>query len=641
MLKMKRILLTVFCCLAAMGVSAQEIMSPDGHIRFSVTCADTLSYTVSYDGKTLITPSVLGFELKDEALLGRGMTVAKRKTFTEEHERWTPVVKNRHAVVDITWNRMLLTFAEPGDARRQMQLEVKAFDEGVAFRYHLYGNATLTDRAITRELTEFSIPEGSQAYVANHEHFVSSQEKEFVKMPASAMTQDMLAGLPLLVEVSPDAWLAITEANIDDYPGFHIRHVGGRLTTCLAPWPGEAEDSGVKARFGDDCWTPWRVVLIGKSAGRFMESEIIRTLNPPCQLTDTSWIRPGLCAWDHWWSGEVKMETPVIKEYINLAAKEHWPYMLIDWQWYGPFNKPEADITTPASQLDWQTILSYAKQKGVQLWLWLYSSDANRNDAYKKAFPLYHKWGIAGVKIDFMDREDQYMVNWYRRIVAEAAKNHLMIDLHGAYKPDGIERTYPNFLTREGVMGNEYNKWGDGLTAEHNVKLAYTRVVAGPMDYTPGGFLNVARKDYKAQTPTLVPNTRAAELSKFIIYESPFTVVCDHPKHILGQVGADFLSALPSEWDDTRFLQGTPDTFVALARRHGDIWYVGVMNDSEKRTVMLDMRWLGDGTYAVESWTDGNTPADAVHKTTNLKAGRQLKVKLSSNGGAVFRITRR
>lgn len=275
------------------------------------------------------------------------------------------------------------------------------------------------------------------------------------------------------------------------------------------------------------------------------------------------------------------------------------------------------------------------------MWLWLYSRDANRNDAYKKAFPLYHKWGIAGVKIDFMDREDQYMVNWYRRIVAEAAKNHLMIDLHGAYKPDGIERTYPNFLTREGVMGNEYNKWGDGLTAEHNVKLAYTRMVAGPMDYTPGGFLNVARKDYKAQTPTLVPNTRAAELSKFIIYESPFTVVCDHPKHILGQVGADFLNALPSEWDDTRFLQGTPDTFVALARRHGDIWYVGVMNDSEKRTVMLDMRWLGDGTYAVESWTDGNTPADAVHKTTNLKAGRQLKVKLSSNGGAVFRITRR
>jgi alpha-glucosidase len=206
---------------------------------------------------------------------------------------------------------------------------------------------------------------------------------------------------------------------------------------------------------------PWRVLMIGETPGTLIESEIIQNLNEPCAIKDPSWIKPGMCAWDHWWSGEVKMEMPVIRQYIDLASSMGWPYMLVDWQWYGKFNDPGADITKWAPQIDMPEIIRYAASKNVKIIVWLYSSDANRNSAFRKAFPLYRQWGLAGIKIDFMDRDDQQMVNWYRDIIKCTAENHLLVDFHGAYKPDGIIRTWPNMITREGVMGNEYYKFSE------------------------------------------------------------------------------------------------------------------------------------------------------------------------------------
>jgi alpha-glucosidase len=384
--------------------------------------------------------------------------------------------------------------------------------------------------------------------------------------------------------------------------------------------------------------------MIGDSPGRLIESEIIQNLNPPCAIADPSWIKPGLSAWDHWWSGEVKMEMPVIKEYIDFASEMGWPYMLVDWQWYGPFNQAEADICTPAPQINMPEILSYAYSKNVRLWLWLYSTDVNRNDAYKKAFPLYRKWGVAGIKIDFMDRDDQEMVNWYRDIIRCAADHHLLVDFHGAYKPDGIIRTWPNMLTREGVMGNEYYKFGKRMSPEHNVKLAYTRMLAGQMDYTPGGFNNVTAEDFKEQTPTLVANTRAAELAKFVIYESPYTVFCEHPKYVLGKPGVDFLQLVPSVWDDIRFLSGDPDTYVALAKQSGDLWYIGVLNNSQEREVTLSTAFLPAGKYTIRIWEDAkdaNTKPQNIKKITEtIKAGKPLKVKMAKAGGYVAVIIR-
>ena len=239
-----------------------------------------------------------------------------------------------------------------------------------------------------------------------------------------------------------------------------------------------------------------------------------------------------------------------------------------------------------------------------------------------------------------MDRDDQQMVNWYHDIIKCAAENHLMVDFHGAYKPDGIIRTWPNMITREGVMGNEYYKFSDKMSPEHNVKLAFTRMLAGQMDYTPGAFLNVTREQYKQQTPAVVWNTRAAELSKFVIYESPLTVVCDHPDNILNKAGADFLKIVPVVWDDIKYLGGYPGNFVAIAKRSGETWFIGVMNNSIGKSINLKLDFLPAGSYAAEIWADTKNsdkdPKELNKANKAVKAGDEIKVTMAKNGGSVL-----
>lgn len=628
-----------------LSLAAQKIdvTSPDGKLVMTVDCDSSLSYNVRYDNRTVVATSPMGFEFDNERPMASGFSLLSSPVVESKSETWYPVVKNKHDKVEIDWNETVLSLKEKEGDMRRIDISVRVYNEGVAFRYTLFGGANPGDRKIIRELTGFSIPKPAKAWVAEYlPHYRNAQEGEFIVNDIDSISANTVAALPLLIEEENGDFVAITEAYIDNFPGFYI---GGSdndpdghslLTTKLAPLPGQKED-GIKALFNEEISTPWRIIFAGHNPGRFIESEIIHSLNPPCAIKDPSWIKPGLSAWDHWWSGEVKMETDTIKKYIDMAAAQGWPYMLIDWQWYGPFNRPEADITKPAPQIDMPGILDYAKSKGVKCWLWLYCSDVNRNDAYKKAFPLYNKWGIAGVKIDFMDRDDQEMVNWYRDIISSAAENKLMIDLHGSYKPDGIDRTYPNMLTREGVMGGENYKWSKNMTPEHNITLAFTRMLAGHMDYTPGGFINVTAEEFKNQSPTLVSNTRSAELSKFVIYDSPFTVVCEHPDNLLGQPGADFMQTVPTVWDDTRFLSGYPGEYVAIAKRDGDRWFVGALNNSKRRDIELDLDFLPQGKYNLEFWADtkqsDRKPTRLEHKTISIDSNKPLKVSMAKAGG--------
>lgn len=635
--KISTLVLTV-CSSLVLSASAADlsVASPKGEIVFGVETEGALGYTISYRGKELIGRSALGFDFRDEKPMAEGFQVIGEPKVAEGLvAAWKPVVSTRHSDVRLVYNRLVVPLQETGGERRRMDLTIHVYDGGAAFRYTLYGSAKPGERLILNERTSFRVPETSFAWVGHNAHggFTGSQESRFVKTPVTEMKADSWCLVPLLVEVDRSNYLALLSANLDNYPGFLVDWREGALSTRLVPSPAEGKD-GVKARFDERFETPWRVVLIGDNPGSFIESEIVHALNPPCAIADTSWIKPGMSAWDHWWSGEVKMEMPVIKEYIDLAAKQGWPYMLIDWQWYGPFNKAHADITKPAPQLDMPALIAYAKARNVRLWLWLYSSDVTRNDAFRTAFPLYAQWGIAGVKIDFMDRYDREMVNWYRRITACAAENRLMVDFHGAYVSDGLERTYPNLLTREGVLGEEYAKFSEKVTPEHNVTLAFTRLIAGQMDYTPGGFLNVAQGAHKSQRPTLVMNTRTAELAKFVIYESAWTVCCEHPKYLLGQPGAEFLREVPTVWDDVRFLGGYPDEWVALARRRGKAWYVAVMGGAAAREVTLDLSSLKSGT-TYRFWKDGEKPTDTVLGAAELPADRQLTVRLAPGGGFV------
>lgn len=658
---MRKALILSATVLQCMGLQAEtyEVTSPNGDIAVRINNEMALTYSVTYKGDTVIGTSHMGFELKNETPMTGNFRVRETPKIEAKTEEWTPVVKNKHKEISVPYNAINLELQERDGQYRKMGLEMRVMDDGIAFRYTLYGIPVLGNRQITRELTSYAIPQGASlwipdfAYDAEHP-YKSSQEGVFRKTAIQAISDTAHAGLPGLIEIDSQHYLAITEAYLDNYPAFYLGHQQDfaseqnydLLTTKLTPIWGE-EENGVKARFAEEQNTSWRVVMIGDNPGKFIESEMVQALNPPCQIEDAcDWVKPGLCAWDHWWSGEVKMEQPVIEQYIDLAAAEKWPYMLIDWTWYGPYCQPDAVITQPAPQLDMPAIIKYANDRNVKIWLWLRCEDANHNDAYKEAFALYHQWGVVGVKIDFMDRDDQDMVNWYRRIAKATAENHLMLDLHGAYKPDGIERTYPNLLTREGVLGNENYKWSDVMSPEHNITLAFTRMLAGPMDYTPGGFLNVNQKEYKHQSPTLVANTRAAEFAKFVIYESPLQVVCDHPDNIIGQVGADFLQEVKCEWDDTRYLGGLPDEYLALARKSGDRWYIGVLGNSMERELEVSLQDLiqEDGKYTITSWSDSKkTSRDASiaeKKVSTLSKDKKLKIRLAKAGGYVAIIER-
>ena len=489
----KLVLLFLLVSSAAFGQKF-TVKSPDSKIVVYIDNGDKLVYSVSFEGRIIINPSTMGFELKDELPMTGNFSIVNQSV-NNFNETWIPVVKSKHAEIVDNYNELQLILKEKSGDMRQMELFVRAYNDGAAFRYKLLRAGKAGDREIMKELTTFSIPGDPNSWIVEYGGYSSSNEAEFIARPLSYLNENSIAGMPMLMEYGDSCWVAITEAKIQNYAAFYIGTTGNKneLTTKLVPVPGEPE-TGVKVRFADEVYTPWRVIMIGENPGTLIESEIIQNLNDPCAIKDPSWIKPGMSAWDHWWSGEVKMEMPVIKQYIDLASSMGWTYMLVDWQWYGKFNTPEADITKWAPQISMPEIIEYAASKNVRIIVWLYSSDVNRNSAYKTAFPLYEKWGVAGVKIDFMDRDDQQMVNWYHDIISCAAENHLLVDFHGAYKPDGIIRTWPNMITREGLMGNEYYKFSEKMSPEHNVKLAFTRMLAGQMDYTPGAFLNVTKE---------------------------------------------------------------------------------------------------------------------------------------------------
>jgi alpha-glucosidase len=336
------------------------------------------------------------------------------------------------------------------------------------------------------------------------------------------------------------------------------------------------------------------------------------------------------------------MDTATLKQYIQLAADMGWPYQLIDWHWYGEPKRADSDITKVDPAVDMDEVRRFAAERHVRLWLWLHWTDAERNEAYKKAFALYEKWGIAGVKIDFMDRDDQEMVNWYEKMTRAAADHHLMINFHGAYKPTGMIRTWPNQVTREGVLGNEYNKWSTRVTPEHKVTLPFTRYLTGPADFTPGGFLN--RQPAKFQTkvsPTQVQGTRAAELALFVVFDSPIGCVCEHPDNLRDQPGADFLKVVPTVWDETKVLSGSVGEHIVMARRSGTNWYLGALTNSAARTLPMKLNFLGAGKWKVRWWHDAADSAENAEsidvEERTVTSNDKVDLQLAPAGGSVLR----
>ena len=637
---MKKLLnLTLLLSIIATGILAKDyqISSPDGKITVTVSVDREISYSVQYNKMKIIEPSTISFTFKQAPPLGNDMEVVSDKRVTFD-ETWKPVLK-RFETVRNNYNGIRFEMKEKKFPARMMNLEFRVFNDGAAFRTEFPEQQFNHEFVISDELSQFNFASNHTCWTVNYGSYTTSQEVEHFERKISDITSEMVIGLPITIKVDEKCYAAITEADIENYAGMYLKSNQKEgdfsLRTALSPRKGQPEN-GEKVHFKTPHKTPWRVIMLGETPGKLVESEIVTNLNDPCEITDPSWIKPGVSAWDHWWSGEVKMEQSVIYEYIDLASKMGWPFMLIDWQWYGQFNEPTADIKKPAPQINMPEILKYAKSKNVRCWLWLYNTDVDRFN-FEEACALYEKWGIAGIKIDFMDSDDQEMVNWYHRVVKTAAKYHLMVDFHGAFKPDGWQRTYPNLATREGVLGNEYNKWSLRITPEHLCTLPFTRMLAGPMDFTPGGFLNRNPDQFKNGTPAQVLGTRANTLSQFVIYDSPFLVACDHPKNYYGQVGEDFLKQVKSVWDDTKVLNGSVSEYITMARRDGNRWFVGSMTNSFGRELEIKLDFLSGGNYKMVSFTDIEKTKQnaeiAEQKETTVKKGDSVKIKMVPGGG--------
>jgi alpha-glucosidase len=653
---------TIFLLLATCSLSlptypkTYTTISPDGRVEFELSVTQKIMLSVYFDGKPVIINSEFGLQFEQSPYLGNDMKVIK-EVHNEIKEEWTPVIGQYENVRNYC-NELVLDLQEKRFPARELRLIMRAYNDGIAFRYQVpesFKNLISNYEdgmtiPLVQENSNFNFTIDHNIWAANYGGYVSHQESEFNKMKLSEIGTSDIIGLPLLLELENDLWAAITEADLTDWAGMYVSSTadnGVNLTTKLSPLP----QSNNLVHIKPGSFSPWRVVMLGEQPGDLIESQIIWNLNDPCAIEDPSWIKPGISAWDHWWSGEVKMDTETILEYIDLADEMNWEYMLIDWNWYGPpfasdvggAANPNADITTVIDAVDMPKVIEYAKKKEVDLLLWLLWEHAEKQ--MDEAFALYENWGIKGVKIDFMQRDDQDMVNWYHKVVKKAAEHHLTVDFHGAYKPTGWTRTYPNLLTREGVLGNEYSKWSSRITPEHTTTLPFTRMLAGQMDFTPGAFLNRSMGQFKNGSPAQAMGTRCNQLAMFVVYYSPLTVACDHPDNYNNQPGIEFLKEVPTIWDETKVLNGKVGEYITMARRKGSRWFIGSMTNSEARTLIVDLDFLEEGNWEIHFFKDAS---DSDVNAEHLVMGKEkvdhkseLVLEMASGGGYAGIITKK
>ena len=630
------------------------ISSPDSmlqvHVNVSDSLSDALQYSVQFHGKELLMPSGIEIDIKEGKPLGNNLEIVSARN-NEVNETWERVWGKRKSVVN-HYNQLTLELRETARPRRLINVHFRVYNDAVALRYEIPVQKGLDSLVIANEKIGFRFTGNHTIWAAFWNTFHISQEMEFVQSGLKDIKPGNIIGTPLLIKAGDSAWVSLLEANITDWAGSGLVADTTHQNALLSMPSRLPGDSTVVVRTAAQRFSPWKVIMVADQPGKLVESDVLQNLNEPCAIDDVSWIKPGISAWDWWWCGsyapkagfKLGSNTETMKYFIDFASEMGWQYQLVDWQWYGePFNKDgsfnkDADLTKMNPNIDIPGLVEYASSKNIKIILWLLWAPVD--EQMEKAFSQYEKWGVAGVKIDFMDRNDQEMVNFYHRVAKTAAKYHLVVDFHGAYVPDGFSRTFPNLLTREGILGNEYNKWSDRITPLHCLTIPFTRGLAGEMDFTPGGFLNDNPADFKvvggdAPAPHVM-GTRCFQLAMMVVYESAFEVFCESPDNVRNQPGSDFLKGLPSSWDETRVLEGKPGEYVVVARKSGDTWYIGGMSLKAKE-FSISTNFLDAGNYQLTSWTDSpdaaKNPRKVNKKVSTEDSNSVLKIKTADNGG--------
>ena len=639
---MRRLLLFLMLSVAVCAsAKTYDLVSPDGKVKVAVEIGEAIEYSLSYDDEEILAPSRIGLEFKGKPL-SYSVRKVTRRTIDQMHYAVVPVKarENREHC-----NELKIAF------KGTWAVVFRAYDDGVAYRFET--SFKDPEVYVADETAAYVFAKDNDVYWVNEKNpdFITHCEAFFKEMKLSEIVKEQYAYLPVSMKTPEGTRVVITEADMFDYPNMFL--FGGQGQTLQAEYPEVilsydmrtdrdvtlTQKADYIAKTDGTRTYPWRVMTIGDDRS-LLENNLAWMLSSKEYSDDLSWLRPGKISWE-WWAMlnvygvdfEAGVNTDTYKYYVDFAADYGLEYILMDEGW----SASTLNVVEPNPELDLAEIISYADSKGVGVFLWTLWTPMMKD--MEGILDTYRDWGVKGIKIDFMQMCDQNMVNFYEDVARECFERHLLVDYHGAFKPAGLQRKYPNAMTYEGVYGMEHDKCSYDISPEHDLVLPFTRMVAGPMDYTPGATINATKEDFRERWEhPMSQGTRAHQAAIFIAFESPLTMMCDSPSNYYrNHEYARFLASIPTVWDETVALEAKAGDYLLMARRNGDVWYVAGLNDWTGRELQAILDFLGEGEYEAEIFSDGvnanRWAEDYRLERVKVRKGDALSVKMANGGG--------
>lgn len=655
--------LLVFLLVGNMSLMAQksyQLQSPDRKLQTVVTVNNEVEFSLTHDGTEVLAPSVISMTLQNGVTLGSKPKVLKVTKASVDKVIPSPFYKKTE-VSDI-YNEMTISF------RGDYSIAFRLYNDGMAYRFitRKKGNIVVENENATYNFSsdhKTFAPYVNSTKPTFEEQFSNSFEQPYVNEVITKLNDKRLMILPFLVDLGDGKKLCITEADLEDYPGMFLNNSTDKpsLKSVHAPYPKVKQQGGhnrlqmlVKERESYIAKTkgtrsfPWRVFVVSENDKQLADCDVVYRLASPSRISDISWIKPGKVAWD-WWNDwniygvdfRAGINNETYKYYIDFASDHGIEYVILDEGWAVNL---EADLLKVIPEIDMKEIVSYARSKNVDIILWAgyYAFDRDMENVVKH----YAEMGVKGFKVDFMDRDDQEIIDFLYRSAETCARYKMLVDFHGICKPTGLQRTYPNVINYEGVNGLEQLKWSpesyDMVT--YDVTFPFIRMVAGPVDYTQGAMRNAIRKNYHPiNSEPMSQGTRCRQLATYVIFESPLNMLCDNPTNYMREKECtEFIANIPTVWNETHVVDAKVSEYIAIARKHDDIWYLGALTNWQPREMELDLSFLGEGNYKLELFKDGinadRAACDYKKEVIPLPANRKLKIKMSPGGGYAAKI---
>ncbi|MBN2348893.1 MAG: glycoside hydrolase family 97 protein [Bacteroidales bacterium] len=643
---MNKIFLALCICFSSFvsGMANPQLTSPDGNIKVMVKIENGIQYSVMLNGETIIKNAEI--DLYFNGISQYSKTNKYTSSTKTVKNIVTPALSYKDSEIEDHCNMLRI------DLKNNVSIEFRAYNEGIAYRFITHENGEVE----VNEKADITFAGNYKMWASPISGFMDSFEVPYQQINISDLADTLNTYLPLLIENQHGNKILITEANIFDYPHMFLKFSGeNRLKAVFPPFPLETEMIGDRsskivkgaeyiAKTNGKRTFPWRVMILTQHDAQLVESNMVYLLSGETKLENTEWIKPGRVSWE-WWNAsnlygvdfKAGLNTDTYKYYIDFASKNGLEYIILDEGW----SVSTTDLSKPNPSLDLKELIAYGNKKNVKIILWATWSTLN-----KQWFVLdsFKEWGVAGIKVDFMNRADQWMVNFYEKVAREAAQRELLVDFHGAFKPAGLRRAYPNVVSYEGVCGLEQNKWSKKITPEHDVTLPFIRMVCGPMDYTPGAMRNYHSQEFEYNfIRPASQGTRCHQLALFVVYESGIQMLADSPSNYeREQESTDFLASVPVTWDETRVLEAKVGEYLIVARRNGKKWYIGGLTNNIPREFILDLSFLRPGNLNVVIFQDGPNAdrfaEDYTRREITLSKETKMKIKMEQGGGFVMSI---